>query len=176
MTHLDLSHFSAWMEKTACLQHPHFCTCRTQRFQDFTSKSPRSVAALCEFGTVQFWWIQKSRVHRSKKSVIKHGLSVTRSRVAMFLVKNLESSSCAQQIYVKKPPNLVSQKGSSGLALWYAAQFVNQNVAVCYDRGSKYTRAKLDGWNTKPDETKSAYVTSFWFLNVEPYKADLYQL
>lgn len=176
MTHLDLSHFSAWTEKTARLQHPHVCTFRTQRFQDFTSKSPRSVAALCEFGTVQFWWIQKSRVHRSKKSVIKHGLSVTRSRVAMFLVKNLESSSCAQQIYVKKPPNLVSQKGSSGLALWYAAQFVNQNVAVCYDRGSKNTCAKLDGWNTKPDQTKSAYVTSFWFLNLEPYKADLYQL
>ena len=45
---------------------------------------------------------------------------------------------------------------------------------LCYDRGSKYTCAKLDGWNTKPDETKSAYVTSVWFLNLEPYKAGPY--
>ena len=93
-----------------------------------SSKSPRSVAALCEFGTVQFWWIQKSRVHRSKKSVIKHGLSVTRSRVAMFIVKK-------SGVILLCPTNLCQEATKFGFPkgiLWlgFCVMTVAQNIHV----------------------------------------------
>lgn len=141
-----------------------------------SSKSPSSVAAPCEFGKVQFWWIQKivSIVARnlwSNMDLVSQEVELPCSLWKIWshlLVPNKFMSRSHHIWFPKRDPlaRLFDMQHNY-------AQFVNQNVAVwcclCYDRGSRKLSAKLDGWNTKPDQTKSVYVTSFWILLVPEF-------